>query len=96
LIDNAIKYNQPGGWVEVHAMSTEHELRLEVRDNGAGIPQAELPKVTTRFYRVDQSRNLPGNGLGLSIVSAIASLHGGQLALSNTEDGFMAVIVLPV
>jgi signal transduction histidine kinase len=96
LIDNAIKYNRPGGWVEVRAMSTGRELRLEVRDSGAGIPQAELPKVTTRFYRVDQSRNLPGNGLGLSIVSAIASLHGGQLALSNTEDGFMAVIVLPV
>ncbi len=95
LIDNAIKYSGPDSTVEVRAVHAGEHVFLEVLDDGPGIPEAELPRVTTRFYRIDQSRNLPGNGLGLSIVSAIASLHGGRLALLNTGRGLLARIVLP-
>jgi len=66
-----------------------------VRDNGPGIPAEERPRVTERFYRLDHSRNLPGNGLGLSIVSAIATLHGGALQLEDAAPGLLARIVLP-
>ncbi|MHB1676554.1 MAG: sensor histidine kinase [Sulfuriferula sp.] len=95
LIDNAIKYAGAGARVEVRAFSDARHVVLEVRDNGQGIPVAELPKVTLRFYRVDQSRSLPGNGLGLSIVSAIATLHGGSLLLETAVPGLVARIVMP-
>jgi signal transduction histidine kinase len=66
-----------------------------VQDDGPGVPPAELPKLTERFYRMDRARNQPGNGLGLSIVSAIATLHGGELQLFNAEPGLSASILLP-
>lgn len=96
LIDNALKYNHSGGWVQVTVRQTAKHILMSVNDSGSGIPDTDMPKVTTRFYRVDQSRHLPGNGLGLSIVSAIALLHGGRLELCNTEDGLLATMVLPV
>lgn len=95
LIDNAIKYAGPGATVEVGAYAQARSVAIEVRDNGPGIPAAERPRVTERFYRLDQSRNLPGNGLGLSIVSAIATLHGGTLQLEDAAPGLRARIVLP-
>lgn len=95
LIDNAIKYAGPGATIEVEALSDAESAAIVVRDDGPGIPEEELPKVTQRFYRVDQSRNLPGNGLGLSIVSAIAALHGGTLQLENARPGLIATITLP-
>jgi signal transduction histidine kinase len=96
LIDNAIKYAGPGATVEVGAYRQPQSVAIEVRDNGPGIPAQERPRVTERFYRLDQSRNLPGNGLGLSIVSAIATLHGGALQLEDAAPGLLARIVLPV
>jgi signal transduction histidine kinase len=95
LIDNAIKYAGAGATVEVGAYAQARSVAIEVRDNGPGVPEAERPKVTQRFYRLDHSRNLPGNGLGLSIVSAIASLHGGALQLEDAAPGLLARIVLP-
>jgi signal transduction histidine kinase len=95
LIDNAIKYAGPGATVEVGAYLDTHGASMVVRDNGPGIPAAELSKVTDRFYRLDCSRNLPGNGLGLSIVSAIATLHGGSLRLEDGAPGLIARIILP-
>jgi signal transduction histidine kinase len=96
LIDNAIKYAGPGATIEVGAYTQPQSVAIEVRDNGPGIPAPERPKVTERFYRLDQSRNLPGNGLGLSIVSAIATLHGGALQLEDASPGLLARIVLPI
>lgn len=95
LIDNAIKYAGPGARVEVGAQADTDGVSLLVRDDGPGIPAAELPMVTQRFYRLDRSRNLPGNGLGLAIVSAIAALHGGELRLGSARPGLECRIVLP-
>ncbi|MFA6068706.1 MAG: HAMP domain-containing sensor histidine kinase [Janthinobacterium sp.] len=87
LVDNAIKYAGPGATVEVSAGSDEQGSWLAVRDNGPGVPSEELPKLTQRFYRLDKSRHLPGNGLGLSIVAAIAALHGGSLDIEDAAPG---------
>lgn len=93
LIDNAIKYAGPGATVEVGTLSDADSASVFVRDNGPGIPAQELPNVTERFYRLDSSRSQPGNGLGLAIVSAIATMHGGILILEN-DRGLKARIVL--
>lgn len=94
LIDNAIKYAGAGATIDVNVFATADSAVLEVRDNGPGIADNELPKVTQRFYRLDHSRNLPGNGLGLAIVSAIAALHNGALQLQSAQPGLIARIVL--
>jgi signal transduction histidine kinase len=93
LIDNAIKYGKPGGEIRITAFSSSEGCLIEVTDDGPGIPLPEHDRVTERFYRLDH--NLPGHGLGLSIVSAIAKLHGGALCLSDAEPGLRAQIVLP-
>ena len=87
LVDNAIKYAGPGATVELSAGSDAHGNWLAVRDNGPGVPTEELPKLTQRFYRLDKSRHLPGNGLGLSIVAAIAALHDGSLEIEDAAPG---------
>ena len=63
---------------------------------GPGIPASERGHVTERFYRLDKSRHLPGNGLGLSIVSATAAAHGGALLLDDNNPGLIARITLPL
>jgi signal transduction histidine kinase len=95
LIDNAIKYGRSGGRVEVCVETVDGVPALAVRDYGPGVPPADMDKITRRFYRVDQSRNLPGNGLGLSIVTAITQLHGGNLVLRPADPGFEASMVFP-
>ena len=87
LVDNAIKYGGHGATVEVSAGHDAQGPWVAVRDNGPGVPAAELPKLTQRFYRLDKSRHLPGNGLGLSIVAAIAALHGGSLEIEDAAPG---------
>lgn len=69
-------------------------MTLSIHDQGNGIPEAEHKKVLERFYRVESSRNLPGNGLGLSLVSAVIHLHNGNLKFSN-ETGFQVEISIP-
>lgn len=87
LVDNAIKYAGQGTTVEVSCGQDGAGAWLAVRDNGPGVPASELPKLTQRFYRLDKSRHLPGNGLGLSIVAAIAALHGGSLEIEDAAPG---------
>jgi signal transduction histidine kinase len=94
LVDNAIKHGGPATTIVVRAYLAGDVATIEVRDNGPGIPQDELVKVTERFYRLDRSRSLPGNGLGLSIVAAIATLHSGRLQLA-ADKGLIARIALP-
>ena len=95
LIDNALKYAGSGATVRIRATEESDTVSLVVEDDGPGIPPAERSRVVDRFYRLDRSRSLPGNGLGLSIVSAIASLHWGRLYLSDAAPGLVARIVLP-
>jgi signal transduction histidine kinase len=95
LIDNAIKYGRSGGRVDVTVIVQEGATVLAVRDYGPGVPAGDMDKLTRRFYRVDQSRNLPGNGLGLAIVTAIVQLHGGTLDLRAIEPGFEASMHFP-
>ena len=95
LIDNAIKYAGAGASVDVRIGVRGDSVALAVRDDGPGIPAAEHASVIQRFYRLDKSRGLPGNGLGLSIVSATASLHGGTLCLEDGAPGLIASIFLP-
>ena len=95
LIDNALKYAGGGATVRVRATEETDTVSMVVEDDGPGIPAAERTRVIGRFYRVDRSRSLPGNGLGLSIVTAIASLHQGPLYLSDAAPGLVARIVLP-
>ncbi|MBO0737450.1 MAG: HAMP domain-containing histidine kinase, partial [Alphaproteobacteria bacterium] len=95
LIDNALKYAGSGSTVQVRAIEIRETVSLIVQDDGPGIPPMERTRVVDRFYRLDQSRSLPGNGLGLSIVTAIASLHWGKLCLEDAAPGLVARIVLP-
>ena len=68
---------------------------MSVADNGPGIPEADRGRVVERFVRLEQSRSEPGSGLGLSLASAVARLHGGELRLEDNEPGLRAVLVLP-
>jgi signal transduction histidine kinase len=87
LIDNAIKYTPEHGVIGVGVRKEGSDAVFEVRDSGIGIPDAEKDQVFQRFYRVGKSRSLPGNGLGLSLVSAVAEIHQGRILLSDTQPG---------
>jgi signal transduction histidine kinase len=83
LVDNAVKFTPQGGRVELRLLRQGNEAVVRVYDTGPGIPAEESELVTRRFYRSDKSRRDPGLGLGLSLVSAIAKLHGFSLKISS-------------
>jgi signal transduction histidine kinase len=83
LVDNAVKFTPQGGRVELSLLRQGKEAVVRVRDTGPGIPADESELVTRRFYRSDKSRREPGLGLGLSLVSAIAKLHGFNFRISS-------------
>ncbi|MDX1635795.1 MAG: HAMP domain-containing sensor histidine kinase [Marinobacter sp.] len=87
LIDNAIKYTPEHGDILVVVRYDGPEAVIEVSDSGVGIPDSEKDQVFQRFYRVGKSRSLPGNGLGLSLVSAVTEIHQGQILLSDRYPG---------
>ncbi len=93
LLDNAIKYTDVGGAIHVDTHRDAAAVTISVRDNGRGIPQAERARIGTRFHRLD--RSVPGWGLGLASVIAIARLHGGDLQLEDANPGLIARLVLP-
>jgi signal transduction histidine kinase len=97
LIDNALKYVPPGGVITVEAAhDASQPVQIVVSDNGPGVSDHEKPKVVERFYRGDASRGTPGAGLGLSVVDAVARLHGGTLELTDNHPGLRArLTVLP-
>jgi two-component system phosphate regulon sensor histidine kinase PhoR len=99
LLDNAVKYSNPGGTVFLRAEPSSSTLRISVTDQGAGISREDLPRIFERFYRADKSRSAEhsGTGLGLSIVKHIAQLHGGTVeAQSELGKGTTIALVLPV
>jgi signal transduction histidine kinase len=103
LVDNAIKYAAPNGAqadgvsseIVVQAMGEGDRILLTVSDLGPGIPEADRARVVDRFVRLEQSRSLPGSGLGLSLAQAVAHLHGGELRLEDNHPGLRSVISLP-
>jgi signal transduction histidine kinase len=90
LIDNAIKYSAPGSKIVVGLELYQEGPGLFVSDNGPGIPQEDRPRVVERFVRLEVSRNSPGTGLGLSLVSAVARLHDAEFVLSDNSPGLRA------
>ncbi|WP_068087823.1 sensor histidine kinase [Novosphingobium rosa] len=87
LIDNAIKFTPMGGQVDVSLRLRAGRIEIGVSDTGCGIPEAERDAVFQRFYRADHSRKTPGNGLGLTLVQAIAKLHHMEIAISPRDPG---------
>jgi signal transduction histidine kinase len=85
LVDNAVRYSQPGGRVEIGLGGRDGEVVLTVADSGLGIPSRDLPRIFERFYRVDRarSRETGGTGLGLSIVKHVVENHGGTIDVSS-------------
>lgn len=100
LLDNAVKYSEPGGRIRLAASRTESgRIRIEVEDTGIGIPPEELPRVTERFYRVEKgrSRERGGSGLGLAIAKHIVLAHGGELGIrSEVGRGTVVTVELPL
>ena len=92
LIENAIKYTPKSGKIEVNLGSDKEFITVTVTDSGDGIPTSEQEHVLERFVRLDNSRNTPGNGLGLSLVKAVSELHKGSLHFSNAKPGLIATI----
>jgi signal transduction histidine kinase len=99
LLDNAIKYGQPqpgaDGAIELSVARRGGAVEIAVCDRGPGVPEAERENVQKRFYRLGASRSLPGSGLGLSLVAAVAQLHSGKLRLEDNAPGLRAVLILP-
>jgi signal transduction histidine kinase len=96
LIDNALKFAPKNGVIEVAVRKRDGgAAEISVADNGPGIDAAEKNKVVERFYRGDASRGTPGVGLGLSLVQAVAKLHGSVLELSNQNPGLRVVLAIP-
>jgi two-component system phosphate regulon sensor histidine kinase PhoR len=98
LVDNAVKYSEPGKSVTVEAALRDGALVIQVRDEGPGIEREHLPRIFERFYRVDKgrSREMGGTGLGLSIVKHIAQAHGGSVAVqSEPGQGSLFTLTLP-
>ncbi|HZJ12598.1 MAG TPA: sensor histidine kinase, partial [Methyloceanibacter sp.] len=105
LIDNAIKYGTseaaPGDAgarpeVEVSAEAKGPIAEIVVTDRGPGVPVSDRARVLDRFVRLEASRSEPGSGLGLSLVAAVARLHGGSLSLEDNEPGLRVILALPI
>jgi signal transduction histidine kinase len=107
LVENAIKYGKPVVQpIDPEAVAATKEILIEARregdsvllsvaDHGPGIPEADRKHAVERFVRLEASRTLPGSGLGLSLASAVATLHGGELKLGDAHPGLVATLVLP-
>jgi signal transduction histidine kinase len=87
LVDNAIKHGRAGGHVVVTNETIDGSPVVSVADDGPGIPADQHEHVFKRFYRLEQSRYTPGNGLGLSLVAAVARLHGGRIEMRDNSPG---------
>jgi signal transduction histidine kinase len=111
LVENAIKYGKPVASAQplgadavastaareilIEARRDSDFVLLSVRDHGPGIPEADRKHAVERFVRLEASRTLPGSGLGLSLASAVATLHGGELRLADAHPGLSATLALP-
>ena len=92
LVENAIRHTPPGTRIEVSLSGDRKRVVATVTDNGSGVPAEDRERIFKRFYRLEQSRSTPGNGLGLSLVKAIADLHGITVQVRNAEPGLQIVM----
>ena len=98
IVSNAVKYNQPGGKVDLYASERDGQVALSVADTGFGIPEEDIGRIFERFYRVDKarSREKGGTGLGLAIAKEIVEFHGGTISVVSKEGkGTTVTITLP-
>jgi signal transduction histidine kinase len=98
-LENALRYTEPGGKVEVNVVPDSSDVKITVSDTGIGIPEENLPFIFDRFYRVDKSRSRTsgGSGLGLSITRAIVEAHNGNIEVKSKPGvGTQFIINLPL
>ncbi|MGP0094169.1 MAG: sensor histidine kinase [Xanthobacteraceae bacterium] len=95
LVDNAIKHGREAGQVTVEVARSDGGAVISVADNGPGIPVNECQHVFKRFYRLERSRRSPGNGLGLSLVAAVARLHGARIEMADNGPGLACRLRFP-
>jgi len=92
LVENALQHTPPGARITMHLTQQLSEAVAEVADNGPGIPEQERSKAFRRFYRLERSRTTPGNGLGLSMVAAIADVHHATVQVLDNAPGLRVVV----
>ncbi len=92
LLDNALKFTPSGGQIELRLLQLEEGIRFEVQDNGPGIVVEDRSKVLHRFGRSKTAQTIPGAGLGLAIVAAVARVHRYELLLEDANPGLRVVI----
>ena len=96
LLVNAMKHSRDGAHARVRVTQTDGNCRLEVGDDGPGIPAASAGAAIKRFHRLDASRGSAGNGLGLSLVKAITELHKGEVQLVAASPGAVFQVAIPI
>lgn len=94
LLDNAIKFTPKNGSIALKLHKSEEHIVITMTDSGKGVDDKEISKIFDRFYRGEKSRSTSGSGLGLSLVSAVISLHDGQIKAQNTDQGFQIITIL--
>jgi signal transduction histidine kinase len=95
LVDNALRHTPPGAHIDVRASLLEGAGALIVADTGPGVPEHERARIFERFYRLDAACGTPGHGLGLSLVAAIAELHGLRIVAADNRPGLQLILKLP-
>ena len=97
LIDNAIKYSSADNSIDIKATSLKRNVKIEITDQGIGIPKGDLKRIFEKFYRVERPQQITGTGLGLSICKGIIEAHGGQItAQNNPGRGATFIITTPL
>jgi signal transduction histidine kinase len=96
LVENAIRHADRGATIGLECHGADSEAIVRVIDSGPGIPPSERDKVFGRLYRLERSRNTPGNGLGLALVAAIAKLHQYTIELSDAQLGLCVTVRIPL
>ena len=95
ILDNALRHTPAGGNIEVSLRRRGESAVLRIADDGPGIPAEDRERVLRRFVRLDESRHLPGTGLGLAVVDAVVRHHGAELALDGADPGLAVVVTFP-
>ena len=94
IIDNAIKYSENGGIVYIEAIQADSKIEISISDTGCGISPTDLPKIKTKFFKANHTRQ--GSGIGLAVANEIVTMHGGTLdVMSEQGVGTTVVITLP-